>query len=602
MPGIFTEYCGPDFYIWKGTGVPRSKIDAICLKHDRSYERFKNKHGYYPYLEWTTGDQVFLKSVTKLLKEHWHTTDYAPILGAYSWFNIKQDLHNAISLAKEAYRSLSKLLQSEQNNEMNVTWDVETHEKSMWNSHALRGGMLEKIKNEFNGKQQNGQLIVPATGSFQGEFALMFRDGEVMGAVFNGSSLAWKEQQQRYREQTDEEYKESERKQREDEAAEDELRHKEPKKPTEKPIEMELEPDGTPRMTPDTPDSFPFLPNNPNTTETGLPDPNAENGPTVANMSGMEVSNASRETPILKSKPSYGFQNTHTAILPVDFYLSYATRTWGTTAEAMPHLSIRMNSPWNILSDTTVSTATSSTTNVIHNRKVLPGDTNWANSQKFPYTVNQGNDEPRPAWRETWLQMYQAYTVLACHWSVTMTNETTGNDVNDNTICKYYYEAYGASDNTGRPPKDANLLDMAAWENINTVVIPCIRGKDNTGENAIAPQKPGTQTISGTWRPGMVQRNVKNDGDIKTWTDITAGGDAPNYNEILTIQFGKDPLSYGSHSIMGQIHVTLKYTVQFKDQSQYLRWPTQGKAGGQVIWPDTMVQGEDAIRIKNAAA
>lgn len=84
MPGIFTEYCGPDIGIWKGTGIPRDTIDALCKKHDQRYNAYL-KAGYNPYLAWNRADDAFLKDV----KKNWRSNVVASA-GAITWFEFKR--------------------------------------------------------------------------------------------------------------------------------------------------------------------------------------------------------------------------------------------------------------------------------------------------------------------------------------------------------------------------------------------------------------------------------------------------------------------------------------------------------------------------------
>lgn len=84
MPGIFSEYCGPDISIWKGTGIPRDEIDKLCKKHDDSYS-FYLQEGYNPYSSWNKADDDFLKDIKKIWKQN------APVsAGAVTWFEFKR--------------------------------------------------------------------------------------------------------------------------------------------------------------------------------------------------------------------------------------------------------------------------------------------------------------------------------------------------------------------------------------------------------------------------------------------------------------------------------------------------------------------------------
>lgn len=84
MVGIFSEYCGPDLGIWKGTGLPRDKIDKLCKKHDMEYDNYLLE-GYDPYTCWNLADENFLAAVKKIWYEN------PPVAaGAITWFQFKK--------------------------------------------------------------------------------------------------------------------------------------------------------------------------------------------------------------------------------------------------------------------------------------------------------------------------------------------------------------------------------------------------------------------------------------------------------------------------------------------------------------------------------
>jgi hypothetical protein len=347
------------------------------------------------------------------------------------------------------------------------------------------------------------------------------------------------------------------------------------------------------------------LPRRPPTTNP-RPNPmdNNEETPTTQQAVATGGFNApSKETPVMMVNPSYGLQDTHTTILPIDFYLGYTTKTYGGAgASQLPRLSLRLNSPWDIIESTLgVPALNDPMTNAIVNARPPLTTDAWPATGtigRFPETIDPTTaGGPIPAWREWWLQIYQAYTVLRTHWSITIKN--TGTDAGGPcTLIKYLYEAAGPSDTTGLCPRDANIIDMDAWENIKE---KRVYGRFS---NNVGVQGPlDITTIEGSWHPGMIQRNVKNDGDVKTWTDITTAGQPPNYKELLTLFFAKDPLAgNGSAFDRGIIKVTLKYVVQFKDQQQILRWPRYqaDPQQGNLTWPTMCIQNNQTARSSTA--
>lgn len=103
MPGIFSEYCGPDVSIWKGTGIPRDEIDKLCLKHDKQYSAYLAK-GFNPYTAWNKADDDFLQGVYGL----WHHNPTVAA-GAITWFEFKRVWSNFTGQIQES-KSFSNFL------------------------------------------------------------------------------------------------------------------------------------------------------------------------------------------------------------------------------------------------------------------------------------------------------------------------------------------------------------------------------------------------------------------------------------------------------------------------------------------------------------
>ena len=67
MPGIFSEYCGPDLPFWKGSGIPRSVIDLICYEHDNNYNKILKEKGWFDaYVFYNEADELMLKRLKEL--------------------------------------------------------------------------------------------------------------------------------------------------------------------------------------------------------------------------------------------------------------------------------------------------------------------------------------------------------------------------------------------------------------------------------------------------------------------------------------------------------------------------------------------------------
>eukprot|EP01068_Selenidium_serpulae_P007138 Selendium_serpulae@DN4620_c0_g1_i1.p1 len=68
MPGLFTEYCGMDIGKWRGSGVPRSTLDAACKAHDDAYVQMLES-GQNPYFSKNKADETFLKTLHEVSPE-----------------------------------------------------------------------------------------------------------------------------------------------------------------------------------------------------------------------------------------------------------------------------------------------------------------------------------------------------------------------------------------------------------------------------------------------------------------------------------------------------------------------------------------------------
>lgn len=74
-------HCGPFNKVDKKE--PRSRLDRICWKHDRSYGKINKKHhsGSYAYSHWNRADEVMLFQLKKLKKKSLSKTEWAYVTG-----------------------------------------------------------------------------------------------------------------------------------------------------------------------------------------------------------------------------------------------------------------------------------------------------------------------------------------------------------------------------------------------------------------------------------------------------------------------------------------------------------------------------------------
>lgn len=332
------------------------------------------------------------------------------------------------------------------------------------------------------------------------------------------------------------------------------------------------------------------------------PEQAARQAPSTGGNSGI-----SKETPI-SNYPSltYGLQETHTTILPWTCWISAGGLDKTTPAQ----LKIRMNAINDMLDVTTQAnpaTGTAVSTKGFYNRPFnMDGRLVGDNDNIYPEDTGNGttNANEKPQWSTYWEKIYDYYTVLGCEYEIILYNPQsqpmtkvfgfegktiTGTDTytttplaipvmvgwynTDIVVAKQFDTYTDAAGYTGNHMPLANYADVRYYKNIQWT-----------------PVKGGSKAvIRGTYKPGQAKRNIKNDGDAKTWT---ATGQAPNFKEILTLNFWNDPfynaqfvdgfstdnsfaISNNGSNMWGccNMEINLKYIVQFKDLKLQARYP-----------------------------
>ena len=269
----------------------------------------------------------------------------------------------------------------------------------------------------------------------------------------------------------------------------------------------------------------------------------------------------SKETPISPYPSlSYGLQETHTTILPYRAWLSGGYLDHDSPLQ----LEIRMNAIWDILksSITTLSDAGTIAAKAFHDKPVTSGGVHTTGIS-FPQAPVNGATE-RPQWRDFWRKFYEQYTVLGCEWKVVVinVNNSRGADIE----AAVQYDSYSDTNGTtGNIMPKAPYAEVKAFKNIKWY-----RAEAATSENQAANN---TMVITGTYKPGMISRNIKNDGDVKTWT--ACGTTLPTLKDILTINFFKAGLNYATVAQTAfNASIEVKYIVQFKDLIEQARYPS----------------------------
>ena len=311
----------------------------------------------------------------------------------------------------------------------------------------------------------------------------------------------------------------------------------------------------------------------------------------------------SKETPVSITQPSYGLQETHTAILPWTGYISAG----GLDKNTPLQLKVRMNSPYDMLDMTVVANPGDGTTQIstkaFYEYLINPSGRTMVNSiTNYPAATPAGTTaSERPQWLEYFAKIYDFYTVIGCEYEIIMENpiqqecwdlkEVKSRTIstvvypsvlvpvrngyyNTDAVCATQFDTYSSTaTSTGNVMPQTKYREVRAFKNIKWHPI----------------QSGKKQIIRGVYRPGDAKRNITNDGDVKTWT---ATGAAPStLQEILTLNFWADPFwtcaehVWGGTDVMDpstttlaarpavNMEINLKYIVQFKDLKQQARYP-----------------------------
>lgn len=322
--------------------------------------------------------------------------------------------------------------------------------------------------------------------------------------------------------------------------------------------------------------------------------PGGEPVPEAARVSAggmIGAGNVSKETQVMKNAtPSYGLQETHTTLCNYTNYFS---------ATLLDHTAplvteFRMTAPFDMMTGPTDMVAVGAPASYTKNLNNVPwmGTTGRvANDGVFPITPTAGAATAEKAnWFAFWSKIYEYYTVLSCDYKIVINNPstTTNNDILVGWDFNSYSDTAGATGN--KTPQTSTLMDMRAYKHMKWQ-----RVEITTGVNTAR----ATTIISGTYVPGMANRNVSNDGDVKTWNSTGgAGPTQPTLKEFLTLYFFKAPLNYTNTGtvIAGcNVEFTLKYKVQFKDLRVNARYPTTGVTAISMITPTDVMQVSTGI-------
>nr|QTE03868.1 MAG: capsid protein [Grus japonensis parvo-like hybrid virus] len=284
----------------------------------------------------------------------------------------------------------------------------------------------------------------------------------------------------------------------------------------------------------------------------------------------------SKETPI-SAPPSvtFGLQETHTTILPWTGWFSANNLDY----EAPVQLPIRCNAVNDMIPVTTqigpVAGGTFANKGLYGEKASNAGTRSYFD---FPSVFSSGvtTTTEKPSWRDFWFNLYDYYTVLKCHYEIIVDNPNAdSNRPNGSVLVATQFDSYSDTATT-----TGNVMPLTRL--IETMAFKALRW-DKVDSSSFAEQQGGDNNrtvISGTYMPGMIKRNIVNDGDVKTWTKTD--GSLPNLKEIFTLNFWRHPFAHsqgpnGTSNV--NIQINLKYVVQFKDLKLQARYPNTITAG-----------------------
>ena len=171
-----------------------------------------------------------------------------------------------------------------------------------------------------------------------------------------------------------------------------------------------------------------------------------------------------------------------------------------------------------------------------------------------------------PAYRKWYAKMYQYAHCMETDWKVTYFSGEQNDEFQNMRI----YEGIDcvSTGNLDKIPDSVELGSIDHW--------PYLKKHDLICRTTEKPRRD--YTISGTWKPDIdhPMKMVANTEEIKTWTKLGSedfGERTPNaYREDITLLHYSHPDSF-NQAAFWNARIDLRYKVQFKDLTNFLRWP-----------------------------
>jgi len=297
----------------------------------------------------------------------------------------------------------------------------------------------------------------------------------------------------------------------------------------------------------------------------------------AATASGASNANGTGETQVdMNVRRELGiFTETRTAVLPIRFACSFNTVTQSGSPNV---LKIRMNAPYNILGDTSfvLNTEGSGTVQGISTHQALAyTGTNGDPFLAFETTLLPATEPTattsgsgvvadtscRPAWRAWYEKMYESYHTIETQYRITFFSPETA--VGRRAVVYVDKDVYTSSSVGNVIPVDGNQYYLnSLWKGVEKHII----SERIAGQDA----DKWVKQISGTWRPGVWNKNTQNEEEIKAWY-ATAAAPSPVWVENLVLQVRNDDFNTEKTNL--NCLVELRYVVQFKDLKLAFRYP-----------------------------
>lgn len=303
---------------------------------------------------------------------------------------------------------------------------------------------------------------------------------------------------------------------------------------------------------------------------------NLTDSPQVNIMSEDQSSGNLKETKITRvENPSYGLQETHTTILPLTCTMSVSGLQLHRQAQCGIRLtSIRM--PFIDVHETDTPTPRSfcfgirqrvrdhvvggSRTPMVYNNDVSH------EQSVFLLPKNELMYRKQFVMRDYWTKFYEYYHVLGCEYELVIDN--ISGQVADDVLLGTMLCTKEV------PPKtmsiNGNEVEVSAFEALNWKKTKwhCITSDPESGRNRYI--------IKGQYKTGDAGRDVHEDGDVNTWTQV---GNNPTLPETLRIFAYRHPLSQWQtendvQNTTLNIMVKMKLICQFKDLKRKFKFPT----------------------------